>query len=105
MKEKDIVFEAGQYWVGKVLGGWATFKNGTSVATSLGIWAQDVDGLSIAIKYADYKAGGTMTAADSLKLAQQHYQGEKRGRSRHQQHGRSGVPHGDFAANSALSPC
>jgi hypothetical protein len=58
MCESHIMHESagGQYWVGKVKAGYAVFETGLTHSESSVTFAQDADGLSLAIAHCDYKA-------------------------------------------------
>ena len=74
MKEKDIIYEAGSYWVGKhPAGGWTIYKVGVTHSTSTDTFTQDRDGLSIAIKLCSYRAGVKLSSVEALALANKYY--------------------------------
>ena len=50
MKEKDILYENGNYWVCKIKGVWYTMKTGTTHSESI----VGFDDISLAICYAKY---------------------------------------------------
>lgn len=55
MKEKDIIFESGKYWVGKTKDSYTVFQIGITCSTSVESFPKTADGLSIAIYYCQYK--------------------------------------------------
>lgn len=58
MKESDIVYEKGNYWVGrdKGLGAYVVFKVGLTHSESDSAYGLNQDGLSIAIARCNYLA-------------------------------------------------
>lgn len=56
VKESDIMFESGSYWVCRDKSAYVVFKNGATHSTSDSAYAKTDDGLSIAIARAKYLA-------------------------------------------------
>lgn len=58
MRESDIVFEKGNYWIGRdrKVSTYIVFKIGPTYSTSDSAYALTPDGLSIAIARCDYLA-------------------------------------------------
>ncbi len=56
MTEKDIMHEAGSYWVGRERTCYTVFKTGATHSVSDSAYAKTPDGLSIAMARCDYLA-------------------------------------------------
>lgn len=56
MRESDIVYERGEYWVGRRRTHYSVFKNGVTSAVEQGRYRPDADGLSIATAQVNYLA-------------------------------------------------
>jgi hypothetical protein len=56
MRESDIKFESGDYWVGKTDRGYTVFMSGVTVSAADSTYPKDDDGLSIAIARCKYLA-------------------------------------------------
>lgn len=76
MKESDIMFESGDYWVGREKNCYTVFKNNITHAVNDSSYSKDVNGLSIAIYYAKFrdcvsrKIKNDMSTAESVALAE-----------------------------------
>jgi len=57
MKESDIMHENGDFWVLREKKHYNVLKSGHVASTSIVQYAPTADGLSLAIAYADYRAG------------------------------------------------
>jgi hypothetical protein len=56
VREQDIVFEDGDYWVCRQKNAYTVFKCGITHSVSVQSFRLDADGLSLAIAYAKHKA-------------------------------------------------
>lgn len=56
MRERDIIYETGSYWVGQTKQGYVVFRNGLTHSVSDSVYAKSMDGLSIAKARCDYLA-------------------------------------------------
>lgn len=56
MKEQDIKYEQGDFWVGDTKDSYTVFKTGITHSTSDSSYRHDADGLSIAIARCKYLA-------------------------------------------------
>lgn len=57
MREADIVFQAGAFWVFGNVRGWHVMRDGVTSAVSVATFAPDEDGRSLAVAYAKYRGG------------------------------------------------
>ena len=56
MRESDIIYEDGNFWVGKTQAGYAVFKNGITHSTSDSSYELTEDGKACAIARCKYLA-------------------------------------------------
>lgn len=54
MKESDILYQRGSYWVSRTPRGYVVWKDGNVCASSVATFALTMDGHSLAIAYAEY---------------------------------------------------
>lgn len=54
MRESDIMYENGEYWVCRGRGGYTVYETGLTHSTADSSYPRDADGLSIAIARCDY---------------------------------------------------
>lgn len=56
MKERDIVYQNGSFWVGKFIGCYGVYQDVNGYAISDSSYSKDEDGLSIAKARCGYRA-------------------------------------------------
>lgn len=56
MDESDIMYENGEFWVGRTAKAYVVYRNGATHATSDSACHKTADGLSIAVARCDYLA-------------------------------------------------
>lgn len=61
MRESDIMYENGAYWVGREKAAYVVYHIGVTHSVSDSAYAKDADGLSIAIARCDYLARRALT--------------------------------------------
>ena len=69
MKVKDIVFESGNFWIARQATCYTVFKSEITHSVSDCSYPKDVNGLSLAIAYCQYRSKQRMSSQECLDIA------------------------------------